>query len=224
MVASQIVRLHQHEAVGWLLWDYAGRLVGLALLATIPSARAVAFSRHERRLPFWKIVAWIAGIVLADVYLVRWTRMTNAAFPITVLGSYPRPSGWLYSFDLVFGLVLVAFSEEIVFRRCAAHALRSHLGNGSLLILATSLLFGFYHWWAGLGHIVGRQSMVCASHALSPAIGRVMTAGVGALSDRLRLVRMSASSGDQLVGWTERRAPPRSPTSEGGSGDPPEHH
>ena len=33
MVASQVLRLHQHDPGGWLFWDYAGRLGGLAVLA-----------------------------------------------------------------------------------------------------------------------------------------------------------------------------------------------
>jgi CAAX protease family protein len=155
MIASQIVRLHQHDAASWLLWDYIGRLGGLAVLAAIPSARAVAFRRSERRLPLSEIALWVAGIVLADIYLTSWTRSINAAFPMTVLGNYPRPDGWLRTFDLVFGLALVAFSEEIVFRRCAGCVLQRRLHDGWLLVLATALLFGGYHWWTGLGHVIG---------------------------------------------------------------------
>jgi membrane protease YdiL (CAAX protease family) len=155
MVASQVLRLHQHDANAWIFWDYIGRLCALGVLAAIPSARSVAFHRHERRLPLWKIVLSIAGIVLACIYLAGWVKAINAAFPMTMLGGYPRPPrGWLYAVDLTFGLGLVAFSEEIFFRRCARHVFQPHLGDGWLLVLATSLLFGCYHWWAGLGHVV----------------------------------------------------------------------
>lgn len=155
MIASQIVRLHQHDAGSWIFWDYAGRLGGLAVLAVIPSARAVAFQWGKRRMSLWKIALWIVGIALFGVYLGRWmSSIVNAAFPATVLGVYFRPSGWLYFVDLVFGMALVAGSEEIVFRRCARHAFQPYLGNGYASVVATSLLFGCYHWWAGLGNIV----------------------------------------------------------------------
>jgi membrane protease YdiL (CAAX protease family) len=78
----------------------------------------------------------------------------NCIVPATVLGAYFRPSGWLYFVDLVFGMALVAGSEEIVFRRCARDAFQPYLGNGFASVAATSLLFGCYHWWAGLGTIV----------------------------------------------------------------------
>jgi membrane protease YdiL (CAAX protease family) len=79
----------------------------------------------------------------------------NEAFPMTVLGGDPRLQGWLHLVDLTFGLAPVAFSEEIIFRRCARHMLQPHLGDGHLLVLATSLLFGAYHWWTGLGNVIG---------------------------------------------------------------------
>jgi uncharacterized protein len=137
-----------------IFWDYAGRLGGLEVLAAIPAARAAAFRFEARRLSLWKIALWIAGIVVVSIWLVGLSRMINASFPTTVLGRYLRPHGWLYFVDLTFGLTLVAFSEEIVFRRCARHLLQPYLGDGYLLVLATSLVFAGYHWWAGLGAVI----------------------------------------------------------------------
>jgi membrane protease YdiL (CAAX protease family) len=71
-----------------------------------------------------------------------------------VLGVYPQPTGWLYLIDLVFGLALVAASEEIIFRQCARYALQPFLSSSAVGILGTSLVFGFYHWWVGLGNIL----------------------------------------------------------------------
>ena len=94
-------------------------------------------------------------MVLADHYLAGWIRRTiNASLPATVLGTYPRLSGWLYFVDVTFGIALVAYSEEIVFRRCARHVFQIYLDDGYALIVVTSLLFGAYHWWTGVGNIV----------------------------------------------------------------------
>jgi uncharacterized protein len=108
------------SAAAWISWDYAGRLGGLAVLGAVPSARDVAFWRERFRITWRETAIWIVGIVLVDHYLCGWIRWTiNSALRATVLGAYPRPRGWLYVFDIVFGIALVAYSEEILFRRCA---------------------------------------------------------------------------------------------------------
>lgn len=154
MLGSQIVRLHQRDPASWIFWDHAGRFGGLAILAAIPSARAVAIRRERRQIAFWKVTLWIVGIVLVDYFAGAWIRSTiNILFPATALGGYPALTGWLYWFDLAFGLVLVAYSEEVLFRRCARHIFRSYLGDRYVMVLITSVLFGGYHWWTGLGNI-----------------------------------------------------------------------
>src|SRR5215469_15460936 len=128
MVVSQIIRLHQHDAGSWIFWDYAGRLAALAILAAIPAARAVTFRRDKRRMRLWQVAVWIGGVALASIYRGGWAGVINATFPMTVLGRYPHLSGWLYPFDLVVGLALVALHEELVFRRCAQHVGRASHG------------------------------------------------------------------------------------------------
>jgi CAAX protease family protein len=95
------------------------------------------------------------GTVLVDHYVCGWIRRTlNTALPATVLGSYPETHGWLHIVDVVFGLALVAYSEEIVFRRSARHLFQIYLNDGYALVVVTSILFGAYHWWTGIGNIV----------------------------------------------------------------------
>jgi len=160
MVASQIARLHQHDPGTWIFWDYVGRLGGLSILAASPSARAFAFQWQTLQMALWKVVLWIAGLALADHYLGGWARRTiNTALPASVLGVYPQPSGWLYLVDIVFGLALVAYSEEIVFRQCARHVFQTYLGDGYLMVFVTSVLFAAYHWWTGAGNIVEATMM-----------------------------------------------------------------
>jgi CAAX protease family protein len=87
--------------------------------------------------------------------LSQWPRrLINATFPATVFGAYPHLTGWLNVFDLVFGLALVAASEEIIFRRYLRRALQPYAGDGTFAVLITSLLFGAYHWWTGIGNVL----------------------------------------------------------------------
>jgi membrane protease YdiL (CAAX protease family) len=63
-----------------------------------------------------------------------------------------RTAGWISS--TLSGLALVAYSEEIVFRRCARHLFQIYLKDGHALVVVTSILFGAYHWWTGIGNII----------------------------------------------------------------------
>ena len=154
LVASQLMRLHQHSAVGWLVWDYAGRIAALVILAAIPAARAIAYRREKRRISLLEIGVWTAGLVLLD-RLSQWPRrLIDATFPATIIGTYPDPTGWLNTFDLVFGLALVAASEEIIFRRLLRNASQPCLGDGAFAILVTALVFGAHHWWSGIGNVL----------------------------------------------------------------------
>lgn len=155
MVASQFMRLAQTDAMAWLFWDYAGRLGALAVLMAIPSARLVAFQHEELRYPQWEpALKIVIGLLLLYCLFRGWlTSLINAAIPGTILGSYPVLQGPLRVFDLVAGIALVAYHEEIVFRRVTRYAFKPWLGDGSLMVLVTSLLFGAYHWWSGIGNI-----------------------------------------------------------------------
>jgi len=154
MVVSQIVRLQQSDPAAWIVSDYAGRLGALAVLCAIPAARKIAFRSEPLRIARSEVTIWIVGIVLVDLFWGGWIRRTiDGVLPATVLGAYPEVQGWLHVFDIFLGLGLVALSEEIVFRRCARHLLKSYLDDGYALVLATSFLFGAYHWWTGFGNI-----------------------------------------------------------------------
>ncbi|WP_240535748.1 CPBP family intramembrane glutamic endopeptidase [Bradyrhizobium sp. STM 3809] len=177
LIASQLIRLHQHGALGWIAWDYAGRLAALAIAAAIPAARAVAFRSERVRISIPEIGLWIAGLSVIERVGQPLRVVVNAAFPGTVFGSYPRPSGWLYMFDLIFGLALVALIEEIVFRRCLGEVLRLWLGGRGSIIVVSSLLFGACHWWTGLGNVMmaaligaGLMLMLQRSVALWPVV------------------------------------------------------
>jgi len=48
----------------------------------------------------------------------------------------------------------VAYREEIVFRRCAGRLFQTYFNDGWVVVVVTSMLFGAYHWWTGVGNIV----------------------------------------------------------------------
>jgi membrane protease YdiL (CAAX protease family) len=155
MVVSQLARLGQTTPAAWLVCDYAGRLGTLAVLWFSPAARAIAFTPRRLNIGLVQAIAWAIG--LASLYTIIDSPLRgfiDATVPGTTIGSYLASHGWLHAVDVTFGLALVAFQEEIYFRRCARAVVRNWLGDDFGMIIATSLLFAAYHWWTGLGNMV----------------------------------------------------------------------
>jgi membrane protease YdiL (CAAX protease family) len=155
MVASQVLRLHQHDPAGWLFWDYAGRLGGLAVLAAL--AWPVTFRREKLRMP------WNKSPYGSSVSSSRITTSTGSGRPAGIsfrqqfLETIRCPR--LHWFDTLFGIGLDTYTEEVVFRRCARHVFKPYVGDGMPMVLLTSLLFGAYHWWSGVGNILAAVVM-----------------------------------------------------------------
>jgi hypothetical protein len=154
MAASQFVRLQQTDPIAWIVCDYAGRAGALLVLAAIPAARGVAFEQRPLRIAWWELTLWIAFLLLFDRFVGAWIRRFAAStLPVGSLGGYPALHGWLLALDIAVGLGLVAYSEEILFRCCARHVFQRTLGDGYAMVIATSVIFGAYHWWSGIGNV-----------------------------------------------------------------------
>jgi membrane protease YdiL (CAAX protease family) len=154
LIGSQLFRLAQTDRLAWLAWDYAGRMAALALLHALPSAREVAFANEPRRTEWLATLGWVLALVALYRLVHVWIKPgVEMLVPGTKLGLYPDIRGMLRLFDTTLGLLLVAFSEETVFRRCARAVLRPHLGDGWAMVFVSALLFGSYHWWTGLPNI-----------------------------------------------------------------------
>jgi hypothetical protein len=140
------MRMQQTDPVAWLAFDYAGRLGSLAVLAAIPAARIVAFRREALEIAWLELTIWAVGLLAFELIIgqaMAW--IINLLIPGTWLTALPQLSGWLYALDLTFGVALVAYHEEVLFRRCARAVLGKSLGEGTKLVVATALLFGGFH-------------------------------------------------------------------------------
>lgn len=175
-VAVQFIRLQQRDPASWLFWDYFGRAAALLLLAVDPAVRAAVYRRERLRISLAIVINW--GLLLIPITWVALIvgLICGALLPELRVGYYPRPEGWLRVLDLTFGIALVAWHEEIVFRRVMRLALQG-LGDGRVMILVSSAVFGAYHWWTGVPNMIiaGVFGLVfmrlyCRSGALWPIV------------------------------------------------------
>lgn len=159
MVASQLIRLHQSDPALWVACDYGGRLASLALLAAIPTARKTAFRFEKLAMPLPDALMWVLGLTAYELFFCEnFGKVFDVWGEAAKLGHYPDLTGGLHLLDASFGLLLVAFHEEVIFRRCTLSVLTKDapLGfwSGLGVTLGSALLFGAYHWWSGMANVI----------------------------------------------------------------------
>jgi len=68
---------------------------------------------------------------------------------------YPSyDNNFIKIFDLTIGIMLIAFTEEIIFRSYYLFVLRERIKSKILIILVSCIVFGLSHWSLGLHSII----------------------------------------------------------------------
>lgn len=146
----------------WLLVDWMKRVVLLVPLLVHPeinlwirSAFTQGVYEHERRGLFLLRVVSFAILLLLLHYACEWGRWAwllpldpgSAYYPLIEDPYWRRV-------DLILGLALVAFSEEIVCRVVLLRALLNRLRHEWTCILVSAAIFGLFHWNYGLDNVI----------------------------------------------------------------------
>jgi membrane protease YdiL (CAAX protease family) len=174
--------LGQHDYIIWLTADYSARIISLIGVAMARRSGLFPPARPSAGI-LTSVLAFVA-LLAAEFYLHAFVYpVLRAHFNYFELWRFPSiPNPLVRNFDLTFGLLLVAVSEESVFRALlfslferwrvkplaiivlssAAFAL-IHLTSGTASTLNAflyGLLYGAAYWWT-------RRLAVCiASHYL----------------------------------------------------------
>lgn len=152
---KRIFLVGEPDVVTWLLWDYGIRVVMLLGVALIYDARAMGASPARAGLPksilvfFVMLAVQYFAIANVDLALRRLLPPYFEYFASPLI--HDR---YLLVLDLTLGIMLVAVSEELVFRRTLFSLLdRSGLGKLSILFLS-SAVFALFHMTSGVSSLV----------------------------------------------------------------------
>lgn len=137
---------------GVYLVDYATRVLVLGICLLWPVARHTLVQPSQQAASFYLAFAALVALVVAGRLL---TRYVEPAFDgIADWGQFfrfgPIENQTLRWFDLTAGLLLVALSEELVFRKFALAALSTLTGKSSSIILFSAIIFALIHWAGGI--------------------------------------------------------------------------
>jgi len=136
--------------------DYAVRIFVLTLCLGLPEVRAITFQTLSTRRWGW------VPLLLVIPMLVVVDRAAHKFVEPVIVEQIGRTGLFYFGrieniplrvFDLTVGLMLVAISEELVFRKFALHWLRN-AGCGALAcILISASIFATMHWGSGVNRV-----------------------------------------------------------------------
>jgi membrane protease YdiL (CAAX protease family) len=140
----------------WLLIDYGSRLLAVGIVLALMQRKISSAAEFGLTgIPFRSGLVWLLLLTTTGILIdqVAW-RFLEQHLPYTQLAIMPKiKSPFVNIFDLIFGVTLVAVSEEIVFRGYFYSTLHERLSPGALVALS-AVLFGMIHWSQGLHAIV----------------------------------------------------------------------
>jgi membrane protease YdiL (CAAX protease family) len=151
-VIKRIILLGEHDYAFWLTVDYVARCVSLVGVAL--GFRSGLIERPQLR------TGWlVSGVALTALLFAGFVEQT-IVYPILQthlnyfnLSFFPKITNEnIRAVDLVFGLLLVAFSEELVFRRLLFSLLPSK--SPLLVTILSAVIFAMIHLTSGLADTV----------------------------------------------------------------------
>jgi membrane protease YdiL (CAAX protease family) len=142
--------------IEWLAIDYGSRFLAIGIILYLFRRKiSVPAEFGLKSIPFRTGLVWVLVLAITGVLIDQagW-RFFERVLPFTQLASMPKIGNPLVrTFDLTFGVTLVAVSEEMVFRGYCYSALHDRMSS-PVLVLASAVLFGLIHWSTGLHAII----------------------------------------------------------------------
>ncbi len=140
----------------WLVKDYSVRVLVLLIVFGFPSFRRQVATLFRLNVSVGRLVIIAIGIPAIDFFL-HYVLIGPIAFEL-----FPKPPfiypkstpGFLHGFDLTVGLVLVAVSEETIFRVVLPKFIERFTTSRFWIVLISSFLFSAVHWTNGVGNSV----------------------------------------------------------------------
>jgi membrane protease YdiL (CAAX protease family) len=148
--AKRALLLGQHDYIVWLAADYGARVISLAGVIMARQAGLLEPGRPPAGL--LKSILVLLALIAANFYVPMFIYpLLRVHLEIFVLWNPPFiPNPFLRTFDLTLGLLLVAVSEEYVFRGLLMALLERLRLKAPMVIVTSAAAFALIHWTSGL--------------------------------------------------------------------------
>jgi membrane protease YdiL (CAAX protease family) len=133
--------------------DYGTRVLSLLLLGFFGVRyKDISLKSHNKG----EVIKWTFFIfILSFLISTLIEPILSFQAPWFTLFKFPKyPELVIKSFDLIFGLMLVAISEEVIFRGMVITWLKKKMFSEKAIVYISCVVFGLMHWCSGFSTVV----------------------------------------------------------------------
>jgi uncharacterized protein len=141
----------------YLAFDYLFRILSIIIIIYLIKTKKISFSYLKLNLLsfkafiFWSLYLVFIGLIIFFVL----ENILLKIIPDIHLFNYPKyDSTFSKIVDLTFGLIIVALSEELIFRGYCYSYLTEKKYSYVKIIVISSVIFGLIHWSIGITAII----------------------------------------------------------------------
>lgn len=165
----------KQSPLSFYLLDYSCRVFVLAVIALglVQQKWTVSLFGLGRH-PWRPFAAWALGLSVLGLMIDQgFDHIIGTSLAFTALFKFPNPDSLVLKvFDQSVGILLVALSEEIVFRGFLQQKLSASMPGGRAVLIQT-LAFALIHWGSGL-----KPTLVSWVWSLPPTFAVLVTRSV----------------------------------------------
>ena len=152
-ILNDFVFIYTPKIHYYLAFDYAFRIISIAIIIYLLKRKIINSSYLKlKSLPVKDTVFWTLYLIMFSIIIFFiLEEILLKVIPDVHLFSYPKYNGALCKvIDLSFGMILVALSEELIFRGYCYSYLAEKTNNTVFVIAVSSIIFGLIHWSNGI--------------------------------------------------------------------------
>jgi uncharacterized protein len=150
---NDFVFIYTETITLYLLFDYLFRIISIIIILYLLKIKIINLSYLKlnfvsfKTFVFWSLYLIFIGLIIFFVL----EEILLKIIPKINLFNYPKYDSLISKIiDLTFGLVIVALTEELIFRGYLYSYLKDRKFNAAKIIIISSIVFGLIHWSVGI--------------------------------------------------------------------------
>jgi uncharacterized protein len=154
---NDFVFIYTTTITSYLIFDYLFRIISLVIIIYLIKIKIISFSYLKlnllsfRAFLFWSLYLVFVGLIIFFIL----EEILLKILPDIHFFNYPKyDNSYSKIIDLTFGLIIVALTEELIFRGYCYSYLTEKGYSYIKIVVISSIIFGLIHWSVGITAII----------------------------------------------------------------------